>query len=286
MEKGVFEIKNKAGASVYRASVTYKGRHISLGSFEHESAAAGAYAFAKEILYGSMTLFSYIDLYKSYENKAPDPAKEKSNQTDNQSFLPFTKAVTLLNFRDRGVYIKNPIYLEKSYFLYFYSVDTVFTFDTDDLFYYSKHAVQMRGGHIFTEQYGSQINIMSRYGIKPFQVRGRDYVFANGDPYDMRYSNIKIINNYRGVTSVAKNGITTYVTKIHINGDIIVGRYRDETEAAVAYNKAAMILNERGVKINFVTNYIDTLSDIEYISLLNRVRVADTIRNYDTGKGK
>lgn len=257
--------------TVFRASVTYKGRHISLGSFEQESMAASAYAFAKKILYGDMTLFSYIDLYKSHENPP---------------VLPFTKAVTLINFRDRGVYIKNPIYLEKSYFLYFYSADTVFTFDTDDLFYYSKHAVQMRGGHIFTEQYGSQINIMSRYGIKPFQVRGRDYVFANGDPYDMRYSNIKIINNYRGVTSITQNGITTYVTRIHINGDIIVGRYKDETEAAIAYNKAAMILNERGVGINFVTNYIDTLSDIEYISLLNRVRVADTIRNYNTVKGK
>ena len=270
MEKGVFEIKNKIGNSVFRASVTYKGRHISLGSFESEEAAASAYAFAKEILYGDTKLLSCIDMYKNNGSLS----------------LSFQKVVTLLNFRDRGVYIKNPIYLEKSYFLYFYSVDTVFTFDTDDLFYYSKHAVQMRGGHIFTEQYGSQINIMSRYGIKPFQTEGRDYVFANGDPYDMRYSNIKIINNYRGVTSSTKNGITTYVTKIHVKSDIVVGRYKDETEAAVAYNKAAMILNERGVKINFVTNYIDTLSDIEYISLLNRVRVADTIRNYEVKKSR
>ena len=39
-----------------------------------------------------------------------------------------------LNFRDSGIYIKTPIYLEKRFFTYYYSKSCHFKFDVDDLF--------------------------------------------------------------------------------------------------------------------------------------------------------
>lgn len=71
-----------------------------------------------------------------------------------------------MNFRDNGVYIKTPIYLRRNYFEYFLSPTLILKFDIDDLFYYSSHRIQKRGGHLFVSDYGMQYNILSRYGIK------------------------------------------------------------------------------------------------------------------------
>ena len=46
-----------------------------------------------------------------------------------------------------------------------------------------------RGGHLFVADYGMQINIMSRYGIKNYAVLGKDYRFINEDTYDY---NVKV----------------------------------------------------------------------------------------------
>jgi hypothetical protein len=264
MKAGVYVIPKKDGTTLYRASITVKEKHISLGSFSTEALAHSAYKEAHEVLKSGKDLFSYVDRYK--EGK--------------KTFLPFEKTVVLINLRDNGVYIKNPVYLEKRYFLYLYSPEIIYTFDIDDLFYYSNHKIMKRGSHLFVADYGSQINIMSRYGVKPHGVQGRDYIFVNGDETDLRYANVEIVNHYNGVLKEIKNGLESYLVKIHVNGDIIVGRYNDEITAAAAYNKAAIILKRKGVGINFVQNYLDGLSEIEYVALLNKVRVSESIRNF------
>ena len=44
-------------------------------------------------------------------------------------------------------------------------------FDIDDLFYYSSHKILKRQGHLYVNDYGMQITILNRYGIKNYGVR-------------------------------------------------------------------------------------------------------------------
>ena len=51
---------------------------------------------------------------------------------------------------------------------------------------------------------------------------------TNGDALDFRYSNIEIINQYAGVQrKESASGQVQYQTKIHVNGDFIVGTYAE-----------------------------------------------------------
>jgi hypothetical protein len=143
-----------------------------------------------------------------------------------------------------------------------------------------KHRIMKRGGHLFVSDYGMQINVLSRYGIKNFAVSGRDYRFVNGDPSDFRYRNIQIINRYHGVTKSITKGLDIYTAKIHIVGDFIIGRYATEVEAAIAYNKAATYIKAKGVEKDFPENYIDTIDDITYAKIYNSVRLSKKIRDY------
>lgn len=257
---GVFQAQKKDGTPYFRSSITCKGKHISLGSFPTEVDAYKAYKAAGTIFTdSSITLDAYT------------PANP----------LAFDKWVSLINFRDNHMYCKTPIYIQSNYFLYYFGPDDALKFDVDDLFYYSKHTIQRRGGHLFVAEYGTQFNILSRYGIKNFAVIDRDYRFVNGDPTDFRYRNIEIINKYHGVTRQTDRGITTYMAKIHINGDYQIGTYATEAEAAVAYNKAATILQERGIAKDFPKNYVLELNEIEYASLYNRISISPKIKNYD-----
>jgi transposase len=135
-----------------------------------------------------------------------------------------------------------------------------------------------RGGHLFVADYGMQLNILNRYGIKNFAVPGKDYLFINNDNTDYRYQNIKIINRYNGVTKENKNTTQDYVAKIHINGDYIIGRYKSDIEAAIAYNKAIDILHEIGVNINYQKNYIESLDTKEYLELYEQTKISKKLR--------
>lgn len=249
--KGVYKTKKKNGDVSYRSSLTYKNKHISLGSFSTEKKAHAAYKEAQRITDGAKTL-------KEYSDSSP---------------LPFEKWVVLTNFRDNGLYIKTPIYMEKKFFYYYYSPDICFKFDVDDLFYYSTHKIMKRGGHLFVSDFGMQVNILSRYGIRNFAVPGRDYLFVNGDSSDFRYKNIEILNRYHGVQSYRKNGIIRYIVKIHLNGDVIVGRYATEDEAAIAYNKAVDYVKSKGCKKNFPENYIMDMHAWEYERIYNEIKL-------------
>ncbi|HEX3023492.1 MAG TPA: hypothetical protein VHP81_14025 [Lachnospiraceae bacterium] len=257
---GVYTAKKTDGTLYYRTSLTYRNKHISLGSFPTESSAHNAYLEGITLINDASIS---LDQYRGRKH-----------------VLSFHKWVVIVNFRDNGIYIKNPVYLKHHYFVYYLDEHTQLKFDVDDLFYYSTHKIMKRGGHLFVADYGMQVSILSRYGIHSFSVAGKDYIFGNGDDTDYRYGNIEIINRYQGVRRELINGLYQYVTKIHIVGDVIVGRYSTEIEAAVAYNKAANLLNSRGLRKNYTLNYIDELDEIGYVSLYHKVRISNTIREY------
>lgn len=256
---GVFRAFKKDGTEYFRASLTYRGKHISLGSFAAESEAGEAYRI------GSLLL--------------NNPQDRTILDYDSASPLDFTKWVALINLRDNGIYCRGPIYLRNKYFEYYLDRDTVLRFDASELFYYTNHSIQRRGGHLFVADYGSQVNILSRYGIRSFAVCGRDYDFKNGDRCDFRSGNVIIINRYTGVRKETDHGRTTYTTRIHVNGDMIVGRYESEIDAAIAYNKAADIIEAAGLRSGFNRNYLEELTSAEYRIRYERIRISRRIRH-------
>lgn len=258
MLPGVYSARKKCGEIYYRASITYLGKHISLGSFSTEQNAHRAYMLAGRILNG--------------------PSKWKIDNYPLSCLLSFHKWVVLINVRDNGIYIKNPIYIKKRYFLYYIDRNTFLKFDAEDLFYYARHKILKRGGHLFTSEYGMQINLMSRFGIKNYAIPGRDFRFVNGDDTDFRYSNIEIINKYNGVTKCFIKHLPIYQAKIHIKGDYIIGRYATEEEAAIAYNKAINLLMDKGLNKNFSQNYIEGMDEIAYASMYQRIRISKKLK--------
>ena len=256
---GVYTAKRKNGAVYYRASLTYRNKHISLGSYDNARTAHQAYLQAGTLLEdASVTLGSY----------------------HTESALPFAKWVSLLNFRDNAIYFATPIYVRPRFFYYYFSLSDFFIFDLDDLFYYSTRRISRRGGHFFVADYGMQVNIMNRYGIKNYAVEGRDYRFVNGNDQDLRYENIQIINRYHGVSAVTANGRTRYRVRIHVKGNLNVGTYDSETEAAIAYNKAADLLKKAGVNKAYTPNYMEGMSPAAYADLYAAVKISSGVRHY------
>lgn len=263
MVAGVYETTKKDGTPSFRASFTYKGKHISLGSFPTKEGAHRAYLTAELLLRSPEGIYLTLNDYAA----AGKP-------------LSYEKWVILLNLRDNGIYFKTPIYLYRRYFVYHYNEETHLKFDADDLFYYSNHKIMKRGGHLFVADYGMQVTLTSRYGIKPHAVEGRDYRFVNGDSTDFRYGNLELINRYTGVTEEFKNGNTHYLAKIHVNGDFIIGRYPTEEEAAIAYNRAADYLNKKGIQKNYTRNYIDGLATEEYERIYRGITLPHKLKAY------
>lgn len=259
MLAGVYQAKKKDGTIYYRSSITFSNKHISLGSFPSENKAHDAYVTADTLLHNVTISLSDYSQYKER--------------------ISFEKWVTLVNFRDNHIYIKTPIYLYKKYFYYYFSPEEYFIFDIDDLFYYSTRTINRRGGHLFVADYGMQVNILSRFGIKNYAVIDKDYRFVNGNTRDFRYENIEIINRFHGVRQYQKKGKTIYETKIHWNGDWIVGRYENEIEAAIAYNKAASTLLTKGYIKDYPVNYIEELTDEEYRLQYRNITISPNIRN-------
>lgn len=268
-QQGVYETRKKDGSVYYRASLTYKSKHISLGSFSDAADAERAYRLACALLRTTAPV-------NDATSETPEKARHKnasvhmpdSYQIDEYDEyghpLSFTKWVMLINLRDNRLYCNGPIYLRNKYFEYYLDLRTVLRFSADELFFYTHHTIQRRGNHLFFADFGMQTSVLSRYGIRSFAVPGRDYVFRNGDPLDFRSGNLVIVNRYAGVRSETLRGRQTFTARIHVNGDLVIGHYQTEREAAIAYNKAADMLNRAGVTTDYQQNYIEDMSDIEY----------------------
>ena len=261
--QGVYKSHKKNGEVYYRSSLTYKNKHISLGSYSSAEDAHRAYLEAGLLLHNNT-----IGI----------------NQYHKSSRLTFEKWVVILNFRDNGLYFPNPIYISKKLFYYYLSPTLVLKFDIDDLFYYSSHKIMRRGNHYFVADYGMQVNIASRYDIKNYAVIGKDYLFINGDSTDFRRENIKILNTYHGVAekkdTKGKLHAGSFCAYIHIRGNFLIGTYRSALEAAIAYNKAIDILKKKGVNKNFTPNYIDSIPPSRYAEIYTNVTISDKIINY------
>lgn len=276
MLPGVYQAKKKDNTIYFRSNITYLGKHISLGSYDTEKEANKAYHEAWILLHGEDTIHQIVDYFiRDSANVQPQEREEQPYLT-----LPFEKCVMLVNFREHKMYIANPIYLRKNYFSYYLSPGEELKFDIDDLFYYTRHKIMRRQGHLFVNDYGMQVTIMSRYGLKSHAVRGRDYEFANGDPTDLRYSNVIVINRYHGVCVIEKNGKKYYRTKIHINGNYTIGTYTTEEKAAIAYNKAVALANEAGICLHHSQNYLESLSEEEYWSIYEKIKISKKYLDY------
>jgi hypothetical protein len=257
--KGVYEAKKKDGTTYYRSSFTFKNKHISLGSFDNEKDANKAYDEAQYVsLKNSVTINMHSDKW----------------------VLPFEKMVMIINLRDNGIYFGTPIYVRSNFFYYYYSLDYVLKFDIDELFYYSSHKIMKKDGHLFVADYGMQVNIINRYGIKNHAVAGKDYIFLNGDDTDYRRENLKIMNHYYGVDRVIYRGDEKFRSRINIPGYYTIGHYNSEIEAAIAYNKAIDILKKNGVKKNYTPNYIEGISAKIYAEVYSKLKISDKIKNY------
>lgn len=256
---GVTKAKRKNGEIYYRSSMTIKNKHVSLSSFDSPKEANKAYREACEIV---------------RENRY------ELDDYDESFSLDFEKFIILMNYRNTGILFKTPIYLQKGYFFYYISPEKRLIFDREDMFFYAEHKIQVRGGYYFVCDYGSQYNILSRYGIKNYARKGKDYVFSNHNEDDYRYENIRIINEYVGVTDISDEINKKYECVIHVRGNYIVGRYDDEITAAVAYNKAVDILAAKGIRKKYSKNYIQTISVEDYKKIYDKVVVSDRIMKY------
>lgn len=255
--KGVYLARRKNGKLYFRASFTYKNKHISIGSYTCEKIAHQAYLQAIEL--ASNRTISIKDY---------DPA----------SYLAFEKWVSILNFRDSNYYFSNPIYLRPRFFSYYISPEEELFFDVDDLFYYSNHKIHKRDGYYFVNDFGMQINILSRYNIKNHAVLGRDYRFVDGDNHNLRYENIDVINPYYGVFVEGLKGKPVYKVILNLNGPNLVGRYKTLNEAAVAYNKAIDLVHATGKsKKNFVKNYLADLKEEAYRNLYKEIEIKESL---------
>jgi hypothetical protein len=267
MLPGVFQAAKKDGTIYYRSNITYHSKHISLGSYPTEQEAFEAFCDAHKLLEEEISIEEMIGWFAEEHHQ---PVRT----------LSFEKSVSLINFRERKMYMANPIYMRHNYFSYYLSPTEELKFDIDDLFYYSQHKIIKRKGHLFVNDYGMQVTILSRYGVKSHAVLHRDYEFANGDVSDFRYSNIVVKNHYHGVQIFEKNGQLRYRVKIHINGNYTVGIYSTEEKAAIAYNKAVDCAKKAGIIKNFAENYIENLTASEYADIYIKLKLSTRYLTY------
>jgi hypothetical protein len=247
--KYIYPVNKKSGIE-YQLYYRYKNRRLYLGTYKTFELASLAFLQAKDLTSSNLLIDSIAELT-----------------------LPFNKAVSLINFRDNGVLFKNPIYVCGDYFKYYYSRDIVFLFDNKHLFFFSTNKIAIRGNYIYTQDGITQKNILHRFGIPSHSVAGKDYIFKNNNPYDFRKSNLHIINRYLGVTYTTKNGNPVYVAKIFLNKSIVVGHYTSEVEAAIAYNKAADLL-EKHTQADYLRNEIPYLTKAEYNALYESISLS------------
>lgn len=268
MLAGVTKATKKNGTVYYRSSFSIKSKHISLGSFPTEEMAHQAYCEA-------------IKIVREHRFEITDYSTDFC--------LDFSKFIILLNYRNTGIYFKTPIYLQSGFFYYYLNPDKALIFDREDLFYYATHKIQMRGGYYFVCDYGSQYNILARYGIKNYARKNIDYVFVNHNDLDFRYENIHVVNEYMGVSKLENPNHPIqeyYESLIHIRGNYLIGRYKDAITAAIAYNKAVDTLAAQGFHKKFIKNYINELSAAEYKERYRNIKISSKLIHFPFANGE
>lgn len=196
------------------------------------------------------------------------------------SIIDYKKVISLCNFRDYKVYIKNPIYLKDKYFYYYLSKDIILTFDMKDLLFFSTYKVCKRGNYLYTQDSISQQSLLNRFGILSHSVPGKDYVFRNGNPYDFRRDNLEVINNYKGVSKKEKDGQTFYVASIYTTQPLVLGHYTSEIEAAIAYNKAIdFLMATSSTTRDYIPNSIPFLTKSEYDAIYEGITLSPRLKH-------
>lgn len=190
------------------------------------------------------------------------------------TLLDYKKVVSLCNFRDHKKYLKNPIYLYATYFHYYLSKDCILIFDLRDLLYFSTYKIYKRGNYLYTQDSISQKSILSRFGIHNHSVISKDYFFKNGNPYDFRFENLVVVNNYKGVKQKVKNNQFIYISYIHIKTNLILGHYESEIAAAIAYNKAIDLLRQQNRLHDYTYNTIPYITEAEYMAIYNSISLS------------
>lgn len=244
----------KGSSTQYKVYFIFEGKKIYLGLFSSYETAELALQEANKIMLAPRGTLEFTNLLIDYK-----------------------KIICLCNFRDHKVYIKNPIYLYQTYFLYYVSKEIILTFDTKDLLYFSTYKIFKRGNYLYTQDSISQQNILSRFGIPNHSVMGKDYEFINGNIYDFRRSNLKVINNYKGVSQKIKGDQILYVASIYTSSTIIIGNYHSEIEAAIAYNKAIDLLKAQSITKEFTYNDIPFITKQEYDVVYNSITISPRI---------
>ena len=90
---GVYEARKKSGEIYYRASFTYKNKHISLGSSSDEASCHAMYNEACEIINNSSDHWIDTDHRTTSYNEAMT--------------LSLGKYISLINFRDNNILYKD-----------------------------------------------------------------------------------------------------------------------------------------------------------------------------------
>ena len=88
------------------------------------------------------------------------------------------------------------------------------------------------------------------------------------------------VQNYHGITQTEKKGKRLFVARLHLNGDVIIGKYTTEIKAAIAYNKAVDYARDHGIQKNFIQNYIADLSAREYADVYSALKLSQTYLDY------
>ncbi len=246
----------KGDRTTYKVYFVYKKKKLYLGLFDSNEAATKALQDAHEIMCAS---FGTLDFP--------------------HSLIDFKKIISLCNFRDHKMYIKNPIYLMDSYFHYYLSKDIILTFDMKDLLFFSTYKINKRGNYLYTYDSISQQSLLNRFGILNHSTAGKDYVFKNGNPYDFRRDNIEVINTYKGVCKKIIDDQTFYTATIYTTQPLILGHYPSEITAAIAYNKAAdFLMAQSDVQREYILNTIPFITKAEYDAIYASIKLSPRLK--------
>ncbi len=65
-----------------------------------------------------------------------------------------------------------------------------------------------------------------------------------------------------------------------MKGNVTVGTYATETEAAIAYNKAIDLLKEAGINKAYTPNYMEGMPPAVYADLYASIKVSSRLYHY------